>query len=97
MSPMSPNAEYAMAANECVRKLRALNHAETRCGLFALEDQDRTWNWWFGELQARVTCLSVLQEPSPEVVDSLGALVLALKVRMARHQETQVHTGSEAA
>jgi hypothetical protein len=96
MSPMTPNAEYQMAARECVEKLRRLNLQETSCGLFALEDQDRTFGWWLGELQARITCLSVLQEPSLEVLDSLGAHVLALKVRIARMQETQVHTGEAA-
>jgi hypothetical protein len=96
MSPISPNAEYQMAARECVEKLRRLNLAETSCGLSRLEDADKTWNYWFTEIQARVTALSVLQEPVDEVVDSLGALVLALKVRMARLQESQVHTGKAA-
>ena len=91
----SPSAEYAQAARECVEKLRRMNLAETDCGLFRLEDQDRTLNWWLGEIQARVTALSVLQEPVDEVVDALGALVLALKVRMARAQEAQIHTGAE--
>lgn len=93
---MTPNAEYQRAARECVEKLRRMNLSETSCGLSRLEDTDRTWNYWFSELQARVTALSVLQEPADEVVDSLGALVLALKVRMARQQETQVHTGEAA-
>ena len=93
---MTPSAEYAQASREIVEKLRRLNLAETRCGLFALEDQDRTFNYWLGELQARITALSVLQEPSVELLDSLGALLIALKVRVARAQEVQVHSGEAA-
>lgn len=84
------------ALHEILDKFDALNHAEETCGLSRLEDADRTWNFWFTELQARVTALTVLQEPHDELVDSLGALVVAIKVRMARLQQAQIHTGEAA-
>lgn len=83
------------AVSAIVRKLFELDRRELLAGHPRLCEQDKTWGEWAGELQARVNYLMV-SGPSQDVLDSLAALVLAMKIRLAE-QESMSPTSGEAA
>jgi hypothetical protein len=84
------------AINELVVKLTDLNRRQLLTGLPILAEADMTWGERALELQARVN-LIVADGPSQDVLDALGAHVLAFKIALAEAEETQVESGSEAA
>lgn len=84
------------AAVHLARKLARLNRTERACNLPALHQQDRTDMERVMELQARVNLL-LADGPSHDVLDSLGAQVIAFKMALAERDVLSVTSGDEAA
>lgn len=84
------------AVNDIVRKLNDLDRRELLTDLPRLAEQDMTWYERVQELRARVNLLDA-DGASQDVLDSLGAHVLAFKVAFAAAEETRVDSGTEAA
>lgn len=76
-------------------KFGRLNGRQSRLALPAIEDLDETWDERVHELHARIVLL-MADGPSQDVLDALGAHVLAFKIALARAEETQVHSGEAA-
>lgn len=74
-----------------------LDARQEQCGLPRLADADMTWVERALELQVRAQALvnAALQghRPTDELLDGLGAHVLAAKCAVARAEESRVDTG----
>lgn len=88
------------ALAEVGAKLDHLNGMQRRLGLPELEHADMTWLERQMELDARVNavCRSHMANgrPSMEVLDALGAWVVACKIALAEAEEVDVTSGQEA-
>lgn len=91
MAGMTPSE----ALMDISSKLTRLNGRQRRLRLPAIEDLDETWDERVHELQARIVLL-MADGPSQDVLDALGAHVVAFKVALARAEEVSVASGEAA-
>lgn len=83
------------AVHDIARRVAALDRLETRCELPPLHEQDRTDQEWVAELQVRVTTLFATG-PTQELLDSIGAVVVAYKRALAVREDASIVAGDEA-
>jgi hypothetical protein len=76
-------------------KLSRLDDREARCALRPLAEQDLTWQERIDELRARIVLL-MADGPTQDVLDALGAHVIAFKIALAAAEEVRVDTGEAA-
>lgn len=84
------------AVNGIVRKLNDLNRRELLTDLPRLAEQDKTWGERNMEMRARLD-LMLADGPTQDILDALGAHVIAFKIALATAEETRVDSGAEAA
>lgn len=76
-------------------KLVLLNARQRRMRLPTLEHLDETWQERIDELRARIVLL-MADGPSQDVLDTLGAHVVAFKQALDAAEETRVDSGAAA-
>lgn len=82
------------AVNDIARRLSLLNDRQLIATGSTLQQADMTWNEWCNELAVRVGHLR--HGPSQDVLDALGALVVAFKIKLAEADEVSVASGEAA-
>jgi hypothetical protein len=83
------------AVSEIVRKLLDLDRKELLAGLPRLAEQDRTWDEWTMELRARIELMAA-DGVSQDMLNATGALVVAMKARLAEQESVSVTSGEAA-
>jgi len=76
-------------------KLAKMDDREAACSLRPLSEQDMTWQERTDEIHARVVLL-LADGPSQDVLDAIGAHVVAYKVALAGAEETRIESGEAA-
>lgn len=84
------------AVNEIVAKLQRLDDKQLMATGRTLAQADLTWEEWVKEITVRNAYL-LADGPSQDVLDAIGAVVIAFKLKLAEAEETRVESGAEAA